>query len=138
MRTSKSVNANDVQLWQLDNRFELSLIFMVFIVSTILSCKIYRKIFENRFMKFIALISFNLYIYHCLIAVKFKEFRIPYWSGTEYPNIVGNTEWQWKYMLLCIITSVFVASIVTFLFEIPIAKFIKEKFTKKNVLEEKK
>ena len=118
---------DNVQLWQIDNRLLLSLVFMVIIISTLLASKIYQKIFDNRLMKFIAVISLNLYIYHHFIIVKLKEARIPYYSGDILPNISGNKTWQWQYTLIALLASIIVASIITYLYEKPVAKYIKKK-----------
>lgn len=125
-------NNNNIQLWQLDNRFILSLLFSLFIISTCLASKIYQKIFTNKVMIFICQISFNLYIYHQFIAVKLKEWRIPYWSGDTPPNMTSDAKWQWSYFLLCILVSLIVATIMTFGVERPLAKFIKEKYEKRK------
>ena len=73
-------------------------------------------------------ISFNLYLYHQFIAVKLKEFRIPYFEGSIPPNMTGDLAWKWKYTILCIVISVIVAIIITYLFEKPIAKYIRKKY----------
>lgn len=117
----------DIQKWQIDYRLILSILFTIFIISTILSIKYYRFLFENKIMKFIALISFNLYIYHQFIAVKLKEYRFPYWSGDTPPNILGDSKWQWTYFILCIVISVIVAVIITYCFEKPITRKMKKK-----------
>jgi peptidoglycan/LPS O-acetylase OafA/YrhL len=117
----------NLQIWQIEYRFTLSIVFITFILSTILSHKYFRIIFENRIMKFIATISFNIYIYHQFIAVKLKEFRIPYWSGNLPPNFTGDAKWQWTYFIICIIVTLIVAIIMTYLIEIPINKYIRKK-----------
>ena len=125
---SKSIGTANLQSWQINNRLLVSLLFMVFIISTCLASKIYQKIFDNRFMKFIAIISFNLYIYHQFIAVKLKEFHFPYYSGNVPPNMTGDTTWKWIYFLLCIVISFLIAIMMTYLVEKPMAKLIKKKF----------
>jgi len=102
-------------------------VYALFILSTALSIRYYQKIYANRFMKFIATISFNLYIYHHFICVKLKEFRIPFYSGDIPPNMQSNREWQWKYTILCIVVSLIVAVIKTYFVEKPLCKHIKEK-----------
>ena len=111
----KSIGTSNVQEWQLSHRLILSFVFTVFIISTLLASKIYQKISNNRFMKFICIISFNLYIYHQFIAVKLKEFRIPFYSGDTPPNMLGNRSWELKYTIICIIISLLVATIITYL-----------------------
>lgn len=110
--------------WQVENRYILSLVFMLFVIAVILSAGWFRRIFDNRIMAFLAGISYNLYIWHQFIAVKFKEFRIPPWEGDVEPNQLGDTVWQWKYMIGCIVLSLLVATAMTYLVERPLAKKI--------------
>ena len=120
----------NLQKWQVDNRFILSVVFLVFIVSTAMSVWWFRKIWDNRIMRFISVISYNLYIWHQFIAVRLKELRIPYWEGDTPPNITGDTVWKWKYFLLCIVVSLAVACFMTYAVEKPLYKLIM-KGTKK-------
>ena len=122
----------DLRLLQISYRIPLSFIFLLFIISTILSCKIYRFLFENKFMKFMAVISFNLYIYHQFIAVKLKELRIPYWKGSVPPNLYDDYKWMWTYFILCVVISIIVAIIMTYLVEKPMSKYIKNRHLKKT------
>lgn len=110
--------------WQVENRFLLSLLFMVFILAVIFSAKWVRCIFDNRVMAFLSGISYNVYICHQYIAVKFKEFRIPHWEGDICPNELGDKVWQWKYMIGCILLTLLVATAMTYLIERPAAKKI--------------
>lgn len=119
--------------WQVENRFLLSLLFMVFVLAVIFSARWFRKIFDNRIMVFLAGISYNLYIWHQYIAVKLKEFRIPFWEGDTPPNQSGDTVWQWQYMILCIILSLLVATAMTYLVERPLAKKILALYRKHRV-----
>jgi peptidoglycan/LPS O-acetylase OafA/YrhL len=90
----------------------------------------FRFLLGNRLMKFLAGISFNLYICHQYIAVKLKEFRIPYWEGDTPPNQLGDKPWMWKYMLLCIVISLAVAILTTHLIEKPISKWILRRYNR--------
>lgn len=118
--------------WQVDNRFLLSLVFLVFILGTMLALKWFRKIWDNRVMAFLAAISFNFYICHQYIAVKLKEFRIPDWEGEELPNMTGDVQWQWSYTLLCVVLSFAVAVAMTYLVERPAAKAIRNLYEKRR------
>ncbi len=122
----------DIQVWQINNRLLLSGVFSIFIISTLLSYKIYQKLFDNPVMKFICVISFNWYIYHQFVAVKLKEYRFPYYSGDKPPNMTGDTTWQCIYLILCIVISLFIATAITYYYEKTKAKIIKKKFIKEN------
>lgn len=131
MCIARSTSGRETQ-WQLDNRFLLSLVFALFVIGMILSHKYFRKILDNRVMKFLAGISFQFYICHQYIAVKLKEFRIPNWSGDELPNMTGDIKWQWQYTILCFVLSLVVAIAMTYLVELPAAKVIKKWYQKKR------
>lgn len=131
--TTQLQASDNGQKWQVENRFLLSLLFMVFVLAVIFSARWFRKIFDNRIMVFLAGISYNLYIWHQYIAVKLKEFRIPFWEGDTPPNQLGDTVWQWQYMILCIILSLLVATAMTYLVERPLAKKILALYRKHRV-----
>lgn len=136
-RMEKSVGGTSpVQVWQLTRRFWLSLAFCGFILSAALSAKWFRWLFSNAVMRFLAAISYNLYIWHQWLAVRFVEWRIPFWSGETRPNVAGDTAWQWQYTLLAVLASLAVAAIVTYCFEKPIAKRLLK--SKKNAVSEPK
>lgn len=114
--------------WQVDYRYLLSLLNMAFIISTIFAVRWFRLIWDNRVMKFLAEISFNLYIWHQYIFVKLKDFRIPGYEGDVPPNQLGDTAWQWKYTIICLVAALAVATLMTYLIERPLAKWIKNRF----------
>ena len=118
--------------WQLDYRYLLSLVFLILIISIILSARWFRVLWDNKVMHFLAGISFNLYLCHQYIAVKLKEFHIPFWEGDTPPNQLGDEVWQWKYLLLCIVISFAVAVAMTYLVEKPVAKWIRKIVQEKN------
>lgn len=121
----KSISdASLVQVWQLEWRFVLSLAFVGFILSAALSAKWFRWLFSNKVMGFLAAISYNVYIWHQWLALRFVEWRIPFWTGDTRPNVAGDTAWQWKYTLLVVAASLAAAAIVTYGFEKPISKIL--------------
>ena len=131
MCDSRSDSAN-IQKWQIDNRFMLSLVFLLIVFSILMAQKTFNPVLGNRFMKFIAQISFNLYIWHQYIAVKLKEFRIPYWQGDVPPNMLNDRIWMWKYQTLCIVVAFIAAVLMTYLVEKPMAKLIITYIKDKN------
>ncbi len=119
---------SDSAVIQLSTRYGLMLLYSVFILCLMFSCKAIRFLFANRLLRFFAAISYNLYIWHQVVALKLKSYRIPYWEGDTPPNITGDPVWQWKYQILIVVLSLLVATILTYGFEIPIAKYLKKKF----------
>ena len=122
---------NPVHIWQAEYRFRLSLVFALIVMSSALTFKGIRFLFSNAIMRFLAAISYNLYIWHQWIAVRFKEWRIPYWSGATPPNITGDRAWQWTYTLLIMLTAFSAAIFATYFVEKPLAKRILKLWTEK-------
>jgi peptidoglycan/LPS O-acetylase OafA/YrhL len=114
-------DVNPVQLWQAQNRYLLSLVFALITVSAALTFSAVRWLFSNAAMRFLSLISYNVYIWHQWISVRFKEWRIPFWAGEKPPNMTGDLVWQWTYTAL-ILTGTFAAAIfATYCVERPAA-----------------
>ncbi len=127
---TKIVNSyynQDISTIQLSTRFQLMLIHSAFALCIMLSGKVLQAVFANRLLKFIAAISYNLYIWHQVVALKCKSYRIPYWEGDTPPNITGDPVWQWKYQILIIVLSLIIAIVLTYGFEIPVARFLRKK-----------
>lgn len=124
------MQSDDIYKWQIDNRFALSLVYLLIVFSILMGQRIFNPLLGNKVMRFFAGISYNLYIWHQYISVKLKEFRIPYWEGTVAPNQLNDQPWMWKYLIICIAVSLFVAVFITYCVEKPAAKFILDKVKK--------
>jgi peptidoglycan/LPS O-acetylase OafA/YrhL len=110
--------------WQLQMRFLLSIFYLIICVSVPFTVKWFRKFFDNKVMHFLAGISYNLYIWHQMIAVQLKLNKIPYWEGEELPNIAGNKDWMHSYTLIVILAVLAAAAAATYLIEKPCARLI--------------
>jgi len=117
-------NVSPVHIWQAQYRFRLSLVFALIVVSAALTFSGVRFLFSNALMRFLAGISYNLYIWHQWIAVRFKQWRIPYWSGDTPPNMTGDTAWQWTYTALIVAAAFTAAVLSTYLVERPASKWL--------------
>lgn len=120
--------ANPVQVFQAEYRFLLSAVFLLSILSLSFSCRALQWVFSNRVMRFLAAISYNLYIWHQWLAVRLKDWRIPYWEGDTLPNMAGNRVWQWEYTLLVFALSIGLAALVTYAFERPVSRRLLARF----------
>lgn len=119
------------QKWQIQNRFGMSLLFSAFIICLGFSYNIVRWIFSNPVTRFLSKISFNFYIWHQFLACHIKEHKFPYWeSASGMPQADGNVAWQWKYTIAMWVVSLGVATIVTYLIEIPCHKLIMKGYGK--------
>lgn len=113
------------KLGQLNHRFELSAIGALILVSGESSFLLYRRIFSNRVTRFLSGISFNAYIWHQVLALKLKEWKIPNYIS-EIPNSAGEMPWQLTYTLTCFAFSLVIAAALTFLFERPLTKTLTQ------------
>lgn len=123
-RMFDELGRGELQVVQLQQRFELSLVFSAFILALPFAWQWVQLLFANKVMKWIAGISYNLYIWHQYIAVKLKEYHIPYWKGDSPPNMTGDRVWMWKYQILIVAVSLLVAVIMTYGFERPVSERI--------------
>jgi len=126
-RMVRPMGEGGLQLIQLRQRFELSLVFSCFLLALPFACRGLQCLFASRVMRFFASISYNLYLWHQYIAVKCKEYRIPWWEGDTPPNITGDRVWMWKYQILIIMLSLAVALVMTYGVERKAARFFLKK-----------
>ncbi len=117
-------NTDPVQIWQAKNRYLLSLVFALITISAALTFSAVRWLFSNAVMRYLSLISYNVYIWHQWISVKFKEWKIPYWTGEKPPNMTGDVRWQWTYTALILLATFAAATLATYCVERPAAKRI--------------
>jgi peptidoglycan/LPS O-acetylase OafA/YrhL len=117
-------DTNPVQLWQAEHRFRLSIAFALITISAALTFSAVRWLFSNAVMRYLSLISYNVYIWHQWIAVKLKEWKIPFWTGEKPPNMTGDVRWQWTYTAIILVATFAVATAATYLIEHPAAKRI--------------
>lgn len=121
------------QLWQVSERFRLTAAFTVFILSTALAAGWYRFLFSNRLMRFLAGISYNLYIWHQWLAVQIKYvWRIPRWEGEIPPNQLGDRAWMYAYALIITVAAFAAAVLATYLIEKPFSRLILGKARPQN------
>ena len=118
--------APDIQRGQMARRFPLSAVLGCFMVCAGFSIPLIRFLLGNAVMRFMASISLQFYIYHQLLAVKIKEWGlIPSESAT--PWMSSEYRWQLLYTLTCFLLALILATLITYLFERPIARTLRRK-----------
>ena len=117
---------SSVQLGQMARRFPFSALLACFMLCAAFSVAPMRFLLGNKIMYFLSLVSFQFYIYHQMLAVKLKEWRVvPSLSATPWSS--GEYQWQVKYILLCFVLALVLATLITFLFERPLARMLRRK-----------
>ena len=114
-----------IRLGQLSSRFTLAVILAVLMVCLCFSLPVVRFLFGNRLMRFLSAVSFQYYIWHQVFAVKLKSLGIPPALNAE-PWRMGEKAWQYPYTLLCFLGALFIAILVTYLFEKPVAQALRK------------
>lgn len=123
-------NSEYQQAWQLENRYLLSWLYLIFVLAVLLSAKWFRKIFDNCVMHWLAGISFSMYMVHQYVSQRLAELDIPHMTGSN-PGECG-TAWQWEKLALCLVISIPIAIALTYLVERPCSKWVKKHFLQKN------
>ncbi len=126
-RTIELFAGQDTEYMHIAGRFERMLIFSVMTLALMLAGPVIGKVFSNKLFRWISAISYNLYIWHQVIAFWCKEYRLPYWEGDTPPNMLGDTAWCWKYQIIILVLSVVTAVVLTYGFEKPAAKYLQKK-----------
>ena len=114
-----------IRLGQLTRRFPLSATLCCAILCAAFGLPALRYLLGNPVMRVLSAVSFQFYIYHQLLAVRLKEWHFPP-SLSDTPWMSGDYGWQMRYTLLCFILALAVAALVTYLFERPIARRLRQ------------
>jgi len=97
----------------------LGLVFILLTVASCLAASWWRALLANRLLVFLSVISYNLYLWHQLIATFLAKHSFPL-PRTE--NFANDRLWQWTYLVITVVISIAVASIITYAFERPLLK----------------
>jgi len=116
-------SAEGIQYYQVICRSAIVMSCMAAVIGAALAGEWFQMIMGNRIVRFVSLISYNLYLWHQWLAVKLKEWRVPNWRGLVATD---DRAWQWQHMLLSIVLSVSVAAIITLLFDKPFTTWLRK------------
>ncbi len=100
-------------VWQIDKRPLLAASFGFIAVASLLSPRWWQGIFDNVLLRFFASISYNLYLYHQVLARDLLAWHIPPYQGD--PKSDGT--WQVRYTDLVFVVNIVWASFITYGFE---------------------
>ena len=126
-RLLQTFEGQDKDYMKVATRFEFMMLFSLLTMALMLAGPVVSRMMSNRFFHFINVISYNLYIWHQVIAFQCKENRIPYWEGDMSPNMLGDTVWARQYQVIILIITLIVAVLVTYGFEKPITKYFQKR-----------
>jgi peptidoglycan/LPS O-acetylase OafA/YrhL len=78
----------------------------------------FQVLLSNPPLRFLAIISYNLYLYHQLVAREMINHNIPPYTGSPH----FDPAWQVRYTVLAFIVTIAQAALVTYLFERPLLR----------------
>ena len=115
----------NIRLGQLQQRFPFTVLLSVAMIAAAFSLPLLRFLLGNRLMSFLSAISLQFYIWHQFLAVRIKEWDfIPH--RLENPWMMGEYPWQVKFIVICFLAAILLASLITCLFEKPITRKLRK------------
>ncbi len=106
-------------IWQINGRPFLALAFAAIALGALLSPRACQIILDNAPLRFLATISYNLYLYHQLLGRELLWHHIPDYTGDPHRDL----HWQQRYMVIATVVTIGQAAVVTYGFERPLLQF---------------
>lgn len=130
-RQAGTVGFAQIQRWQMIRRFPLALSLLMVALGISLSFQWLHKALGNRVVRFLAAVSMNYYLWHQVLSVQLKGWRIPPYTDPT-PQMAGEMPWQIHYTWLCFILALIWAALITYLIEKPAARGLQKLFSSKR------
>ena len=109
----------------------LALLIFAFTLSSLLAAEWWRRILSNRILLFFATISYNLYLYHLILASSLLG-RLHFPPASTI-NPLDDPHWQILFCVIGVPVVVTIATAVTYLFERPLLR-LKPRFLEQDTV----
>lgn len=123
---SRTSGQTNIHAGQMLRRFPLSAAGAAFLVFGGLGLNGLTRLISSKPVRWLSMISYNVYIWHAYAALKLKAWRIPPYLN-PHPNQAGEQPWQLHYTLISMGTALLLGALITYLIERPCAKLILRK-----------
>lgn len=105
-------------VWQINGRPLLGAAFALIALGSLASPRWWQALLDNPPLRFMAQISYNLYLYHQMIGRELLAHRLPPYTGDPHLD----EDWQRRYTEAAFATTIAQAALVTYCFERPLLK----------------
>jgi peptidoglycan/LPS O-acetylase OafA/YrhL len=105
-------------VWQINYRPLLGAAFAIIALASLASPRWWRIVLDNAPLRFMAAISYNLYLYHQLIARELLWHHIPPYSGVPHED----PQWQIDYTEAAFAATIAQAALITYCVERPLLR----------------
>ena len=120
-KQSMETGQEQIRLGQMRRRYPLSVFVALLMLGVSLGLGGVRVLLGNRIARILSQISYQMYVWHQVLALQLRRWGIPH-SGSTTPNMDQDRAWQVKYVILCFAGALALSCLVTYLFERPIAR----------------
>jgi peptidoglycan/LPS O-acetylase OafA/YrhL len=103
---------------QIYTRGLYGLSFAAIAVGSLMAPKAWQVLLANAPLRFFAIISYNLYLYHQMIAREMVALHMPPYSGDPHFDAV----WQVRFTIAAVVVTIAQATLVTYLIERPLLR----------------
>lgn len=105
-------------VWQINNRPLLGAAFAIIALGSLSSPRSWQAVLDNPPLRFLATISYNLYLYHQMVARELLAHHIPPYSGDPHYE----RAWQERYTAYATALAIALATLATYAFERPLLR----------------
>jgi peptidoglycan/LPS O-acetylase OafA/YrhL len=90
--------------------------FAVIAFASLCSPRVWQVLLANPPLRFLAVISYNLYLYHQIVARELMNWHVPGYTGDPH----ADPRWQLQFTIIAVVATIAQAALVTYLFERPV------------------
>lgn len=105
-------------VWQIHTRELFGIAFAAISLGALWSAPALQRLLANRVLVFCGAISYNLYLYHQMLAREMLWQHVPPYVGAPHHDLA----WRLWYTILAFAVTIFEAALVTYLFERPLLR----------------
>lgn len=105
--------------WYAEGRTALAISFFALALGSLFAAPAWQRVLSSPVLRFLSFVSYNLYLYHQLVARALLRARVPSWSG---PSEHADPVWGLAFTIVASAVSLAVAWLVTRLVEQPIVR----------------